>query len=1062
MAGGFGILPQIIAIIAGQGGSGSVPSAAYTSIYGKTVWVSPDHERATDSRAGLSMYDQEHPYQTLGAACADIIAAGATLVCIRLASAYYDEDVTIPPLVDVFGEGDQCYITRLVFDSGICSLSNVQMYNDAGAGGAAPNLAPLRIEGGAQVFMRDIKAEDVFQDDNATQDGACLIVDGALSGARVYSSALACQSLDTSASTSTIAAVRLSGSGGPSVELYGCQCFGLASASGQSACGLDGTAATVASARVTATGSVFKGQLVGSPQTGIAAGVILSPGAEVKPALLTGGICQAIIAGAGLGNTSVAVPIYNAAPSTAQLCGVTALLSGASRLFAGANTNAGGITQLVDMSFPDLSTAPTRTGAAVGTFVCEGVLGTGVRFPAQPVAILSGRTIWVDGSSTQATDTRTGLSKYDRARPFATIDAALAAATAGDQVQVLAGGYFPAATLVIPADVSLVGAGLERVYIFAPSNTDVVTVEVGERASLSGVTVGVKDDASAAGVVVDVATFAAVAAVNVEGNINGNGQGVRTDGAGQVTISDLSQGLSTGSPLNVLSVILVAEGNICRVNGLVNDNNTGCSVGVVARNGSLYLTGARITGAAIDGVRVTDNAVAYIDGLVVIGATAALSLISAGAPGSSIAAVGVELVGNTYDVQVADTEARLSIQGIFDPEKIDAPGAWLTGPNYRGIATVPQADGANVALKSLSVGQSRAPAVAGLGAGLPFKKGVVALQNTNLTAGTWADVTPSIIDANSTINLFNALTADACFYLGADEPFNDFLLWFVSSSIASALLVEYWDGAAFVSMRNQQTSSQGREVARLGFTNGPVVCRCDLPASAPTTLNGINKYWLRVRLANTVLSVPTLRSARAIGAGLQVGVTVDGRCEYFGPQAALPVTPLQVRRNLQDIPTSNAAGASSTVQPNSATGVVSLGESLFADSMIDSVIWIVELPSNVDLSKPLRFIFRWVPTTAAAGTVRWFFDWSLFEDASLLNGTIPVQAGMLDSVAPGTIDQVVLETFDVSISPQAVVALSGAALVLRMRRDATAGNPADTFAGNAVLVAATMEGSRWM
>lgn len=54
---------------------------------------------------------------------------------------------------------------------------------------------------------------------------------------------------------------------------------------------------------------------------------------------------------------------------------------------------------------------------------------------------LSGRTLFVDGGALSATDTRTGLSKYDRDRPFRTCQAAKNAATADDSIHVFAGNY---------------------------------------------------------------------------------------------------------------------------------------------------------------------------------------------------------------------------------------------------------------------------------------------------------------------------------------------------------------------------------------------------------------------------------------------------------------------------------------------------------------------------------------------------------------------------------------------------------------------------------------------
>lgn len=67
---------------------------------------------------------------------------------------------------------------------------------------------------------------------------------------------------------------------------------------------------------------------------------------------------------------------------------------------------------------------------------------------------VSGRVIYVDPQNANATDTRTGLSKYSRSNPFVTLGAANTASDAGDTVVLLPGNYSSSTALTFKANVS--------------------------------------------------------------------------------------------------------------------------------------------------------------------------------------------------------------------------------------------------------------------------------------------------------------------------------------------------------------------------------------------------------------------------------------------------------------------------------------------------------------------------------------------------------------------------------------------------------------------------------
>jgi hypothetical protein len=61
--------------------------------------------------------------------------------------------------------------------------------------------------------------------------------------------------------------------------------------------------------------------------------------------------------------------------------------------------------------------------------------------------LTTGKTIYVDSGAGVGTDTRTGFSKYDISKPFATIGAAMAESVIGDTVRVRAGNYTITSTI---------------------------------------------------------------------------------------------------------------------------------------------------------------------------------------------------------------------------------------------------------------------------------------------------------------------------------------------------------------------------------------------------------------------------------------------------------------------------------------------------------------------------------------------------------------------------------------------------------------------------------------
>lgn len=131
------------------------------SNYAKTVFVAKNHERATDTRTGLSLYDVEHPYATIQKAFDDLVTAAATDVCVFVADGIYNEVVTMKSTCILVGQGVNTVITRIICSSsGFFYISNLNIKNDYTTS-VAPETTCITLSGGANLTLRNTLVESI-------------------------------------------------------------------------------------------------------------------------------------------------------------------------------------------------------------------------------------------------------------------------------------------------------------------------------------------------------------------------------------------------------------------------------------------------------------------------------------------------------------------------------------------------------------------------------------------------------------------------------------------------------------------------------------------------------------------------------------------------------------------------------------------------------------------------------------------------------------------------------------------------------------------------------------
>jgi len=436
---------------AGGGGGGNS-----TSIYAKTVFVSKGHERATDTRVGLDLFDMENPFETLQAANDEIVAALETEVSIYVADGYYDEIVTLGDYIDIKGMGSKVFITRIVANSGTVNrISDVILYSDAATPSAAPNESLLEISNGTAVYLSRVLAEDLYLNSDAVDRGAVTVNGGSLNAHACRFGLIA---LHGGASTVAYGGIHTTGSNLNTLYLQDCDCYASSNAAAQKLYGILHEGTNAANSILSLGGGSLSGAFTGvaAGPTGIAAGFgaigasqgnVDLRGISAYPQFNSGGtgtITPVIVNSSGTVEVTFSSPTFvlTQTPTGAGSCEQA--------------TNTLRLLDVVWADFPTGSVPPARIGATLGTYVHTGTLANGSKFPNSSTY---SKNIYVAKNHERATDTRTGLTKYDINNPFSTIQAAVNAVDTTDTNIFISAETYNESVTLAAFDINLIGDG---------------------------------------------------------------------------------------------------------------------------------------------------------------------------------------------------------------------------------------------------------------------------------------------------------------------------------------------------------------------------------------------------------------------------------------------------------------------------------------------------------------------------------------------------------------------------------------------------------------------------
>ena len=313
-------------------------------------------------------------------------------------------------------------------------------------------------------------------------------------------------------------------------------------------------------------------------------------------------------------------------------------------------------------------------------------------------------------------------------------------------------------------------------------------------------------------------------------------------------------------------------------------------------------------------------------------------------------------------------------------------------------------------------------------------------DNTNFT-----DVTDTA--SSSTGSTFKGFSDNpqvgATDYFGWDYPFCNFKLkTAVAATVdgSSAVAREYWNGSAWTSFPVMTVDSTTLEqrANNIGSVVGTEQIRFACPDDfTKTTINGIEKYWIRFRVTGALLTAPSVEQ-------IKVGTDrweceSNGRTVYYGSAEYKTDLPLPFK-TLFNLVGSTPGDANITVSPNITIAGV---DNLFNNNAKDGKTGGFTIPRGMDTSVPIEFTVSYAADDATAGDIELELITSQVKVGDVLDGTL-AETAVAEVVSVNNEQDVFKKTtFSVSVEDLA----PGDSVTFSFFRDATAGNVDDTYTG---------------
>ena len=214
------------------------------------------------------------------------------------------------------------------------------------------------------------------------------------------------------------------------------------------------------------------------------------------------------------------------------------------------------------------------------------------------------------------------------------------------------------------------------------------------------------------------------------------------------------------------------------------------------------------------------------------------------------------------------------------------------------------------------------------------------------------------------------------------------------------------------------------------------------PGWTQTTVNGLNYYWVRLRLVAPITTAPIMQRIR-----LHTNTTVigtDGYLQRFGTA--------RVRRRTPDLfaTTFEKTGKDQTVSVSSSLAMKG-GKYKFENGQLDTISFATPLPFDMDTSHPVRLEMSYITSSADTNNV----DWTL----RVAYSTVYADSAVLGlagtpAVAPGEVNN------PAATLSEAQVGVVNAMQLLRMEFDVSSMVPVrDTGEGDTMWITLERDGA---
>jgi len=506
--------------------------------------------------------------------------------------------------------------------------------------------------------------------------------------------------------------------------------------------------------------------------------------------------------------------------------------------------------------------------------------------PAASSSIATGNTLWVD-----AVFGNDGTGASDRQDlPWLTIGAALTASVSGDTVRVR-GGTYAESGLTVPAGVACVGSGLLNTIVGdASATTDIFTLASGTL--LQGFRITLPAPVAATPIYAGVKHSAGTATVydlDLRGNgATGKGAGVYKSGTGKIVGGNIRcEGGGMAALLRVDAAVLALDDvHVPQSAGTIDD--------VVLTEGTGRFQG--------QGVNVGNT---NVGDCIHVAGTSTCIIYSPNwfnVPiGGHIAEDGVTvtIIGGRVDATVASllidpaltgVGTTLTVSGTAVQPLFSFPSAAITtmalSASFHQEATSTRNAEVRSVGADLTTGFPELGSGLAVGEGSPYSDGMVVLTSDSTAS-------PSSDGGTLTDVSVEAKSRDGSTYTFQGTAAGNSILWCTNRVDASAVPLKHWGieldqvaagviGAGSFIWEVQTAAGTWVEINVMAVSVGEQYRYADnvflraasaetiragidsATAWASTTISGTLGYWMRVRIASTITTVPTFERCRII------------------------------------------------------------------------------------------------------------------------------------------------------------------------------------------------------